>query len=453
MARDENDPALAALYFHYGRYLLISSSRPDSPLPANLQGLWAEEYQTPWNGDYHLNINLQMNYWPAGPANLADCQLPLLRLIEALVPRGRHTARAYYDARGWVAHMKTNPWHYTAPGQNPAWGATQTGGAWLCTHIWQHYLFTGDRTPLARHYPVLKEAALFFLDTLVPHPGSGFLVTAPSSSPENTFRTPAGDTAAVCAGPAMDTQIIRELFSNTIAAARRLRCDEALATQLTTARARLAPHKTGHHGQLQEWLDDHEETDPRHRHLSHLYALYPASQLTPRRTPALARAAQATLDRRGDTGTGWSTAWKICLRARLLDGEHALRLLKKLWTPVSRHDTAYGPDGGTSPNLLCAHPPFQIDGNLGATAGIAEMLLQSHDGNIHLLPALPGEWHTGAATGLKATGRIRVDIKWSDGQLEQAILRTPESRTRCIVWKNHTGTLPLVAKIPFTWRP
>ena len=427
--KGEDDSSLAALYFNFGRYLLIGSSRPDNPLPANLQGIWAEEINTPWNGDFHLDINVQMNYWPAEVANLSDCHLPLLNFIPRLVENGRKTAKAYYDADGWVVHTITNPWLFTSPGEGASWGSASTAGAWLCEHLWEHYAYTGDKAYLRSVYPTMKGAARFFLDMLVEEPKHGWLVTAPSNSPENSYTDPkTGKGLSVTMGPTVDMEILRELFANTIEASKVVGSDPDFRAKLEAARARLAPLQIGKHGQLQEWLEDYDEQEVHHRHVSHLYALHPAGQISPDRTPELAKAARVALERRGDDSVGWSLAWKICLWARLDDGEHAWKLLKTLFHPVTDTSIRYDKGGGTYPNLLDACPPFQIDGNFGATDGIAQMLLQSVPGEIRLLPALPKAWASGSVKGLKARGNLTVDIAWENGRVTDYKVTGPNAK-------------------------
>lgn len=425
---DKDDPSLLALYYQFGRYLLISSTRPGL-LPPNLQGLWCNTIQSPWNGDYHLNINLQMNLWPAETGNLSELHLPLIEWTKQQVESGRQTAKAFYNARGWVTHILGNVWEFTAPGEHPSWGATNTSAAWLCEHLYTHYLFTLDTAYLRDVYPVMRESALFFVDMLVEDPRSHYLVTAPTTSPENAYVMPNGKKVSVCAGSTMDNQILRELFSNTIQAARLLKTDEEFVQTLADYQARLMPTTIGPDGRIMEWLEPYEEAEPHHRHVSHLYGLYPANEISPEQTPDLAAAARKTLEARGDESTGWSMGWKVNFWARLHDGEHAYKLLADLLRPSLRKDMDMKHGGGTYPNLFCAHPPFQIDGNFGGCAGIAEMLVQSHNGYIEFLPALPTAWKNGEFKGLCVQGAGEVHAQWSDGELLHAGLKVKKGGT------------------------
>ena len=423
---------LSALYLQYGRYLLISSSRPGSQ-PANLQGIWNEGIYPPWGGKYTININTEMNYWPAEAANLGDCVEPVVRMVEELAVNGADVARDSYGARGWVAHHNTDLWRAAAPIDGPNWGMWPCGGAWMCKTLWDHYEYTPDDAYLARIYPLLKGASQFFVDVLVEDPQGRGLVTSPSLSPENTHHPD----VAVCAGPAMDRQIVRDLFAWTLAAHERLRDPDADFRKAVEAkRARLAPDRIGAQGQLQEWLEDWDGQAPEqhHRHVSHLYAVYPSEQINVRDTPELIQAAKTTLNTRGDLSTGWATAWRLALWTRMGDGERAYGILRGL---LGRERTY--------PNMFDSHPPFQIDGNFGGSAAILEMLVQSWGGEIRILPALPRAWPEGAVHGLRARGGIEVDLDWAGGHATQLLLRGKPGQTAKVRIGERLATVKLDA--------
>ncbi len=431
--KNPDDPRLAALIFQYGRYLLISSSRPGT-LPANLQGIWASKIQTPWNGDYHTNINVQMNYWPAGVTNLAEMQLPLFDLIEMLVEPGSRTAHVHYGANGWLVHPITNVWGYTAPGEVALWGLHTAAGAWLCSHIAEHYRFERDKKFIERMYLTMKGSVAFYLDWLVADPATGKLVSGPAGSPENSFIAPDGSICQISMGPSHDQQVIRQLFMDFLFLSNEMGVNDDFTQKVDLALKNLAVTGIGRDGRLMEWPEEFEEAEPGHRHMSHMFALHPGSQITPQETPELADAARKSLDFRmahGGGHTGWSAAWLISLYARLQESEKALGSLHTVITK------------STSPNLFGIYPPFQIDANFGTTAGIAEMLIQSQDGKIHLLPALPSSWKDGKVTGLKARGGFTVDMDWKSGQLIKAEVRSESGGRVMVSYKNELQELTI----------
>jgi alpha-L-fucosidase 2 len=423
-----NDPQFSALLFQYGRYLLISSSRPGTQ-PANLQGIWNDSLAPAWDSKYTINANLPMNYWPADTTNLSECFEPVFRMISDLTVTGARTAQVQYGAGGWVTHHNTDGWRGSSVVHGAFWGMWQTGGAWLATLIWDHYRFTNDLDFLRQYYPALKGAAQFFLDTLVPEPTLGYLVTNPSNSPELAHHSG----VSVCAGPTMDNQILRDLFTGCAQASQALGVDADFRTRVLATRDRLPPMRVGARGNIMEWLYDWTEPETNHRHVSHLYGLHPSNQITKRGTATLFNAARRTLELRGDDGTGWSLAWKINYWARLEEGNRAYELVRLLATPAR-----------LAPNMFDLHPPFQIDGNFGATSGIAEMLLQSHAGELHVLPALPAAWSAGSVQGLRGRGGYTVGVTWSAGRATEVLIRADRADTVNVRGQIFTGTFLVV---------
>lgn len=433
------DVALEIMYFQFGRYLLISSSRTPG-IPANLQGIWNHHVRPPWSSNYTTNINTEMNYWMVESCNLSELHLPLIELIKTTAVTGAQTTKNFYGANGWTIHHNTDIWATSNPmSGSPSWANWPMGGAWLSQHLWEHYAFTKDVAYLKETaYPLMKGAATFCLDWLIEE--NGYLVTSPSTSPENFYINDKGYKGAVSVATTMDMSIIRDLFTNVIEASEILNVDESFRSMLVEKKAKLFPLQIGKKGNLQEWYKDWEDAEPQHRHISHLFGLFPGREISPLITPEFANGARKTLELRGDGGTGWSKGWKINVWARLLDGNHAYKLIREQLTLTGVEGTNYSNAGGTYPNMLDAHPPFQIDGNFGGASGITEMLVQSHLGEVHLLPAIPDAWSSGDVKGLRARGGFEVNITWAKNKLKQATIRSDAGNT-CTIRSTYPFTV------------